>query len=97
MIRDVEKIRKENGWKPVRRTTPSESGSRSKKKSTNNETTKTNSNAAPMSNMGNIAAVLANPNLTPEQRMLKLQEELQLSGNSMNHQEQVKLQKEALK
>ncbi|XP_059099037.1 bromodomain adjacent to zinc finger domain protein 2B-like [Tigriopus californicus] len=97
MIRDVEKIRKENGWKPVRRTTPSESGSRSKKKSANVEASKPNSNAAPMSNMGNIAAVLANPNLTPEQRMLKLQEELQLSGNAMNHQEQVKLQKEALK
>ena len=74
MIEDVDRIRKENGWKPRKPAITPSTPSTSKSENT------------PM------------PSMTPEQKFLaRLQAELQLREQLAAHQEEQKLQKEALK
>ena len=111
MIADVDKIRKENGWKPIKRgndaanpvaslstasVTVTPTSTKTSKKS-KAEAKAAEAKAAKEQATAALAALAAT--LTPEQKlMLHLQEEMKnLSAQGMSAADQAKIQKEALK
>ena len=112
MIADVDKIRKENGWKPIKRgadaqtpvanlstasVTVTPTTTKASKKSSKAESKAAEAKAAKEQATAALAALAAT--LTPEQKlMLHLQEEMKnLSAQGMSAADQAKIQKEALK
>ncbi len=118
MLDDVDKIRKENGWKPLKRSFPPAPGEEKKapppKKAhlsspspapSSSSPTPVPSAASPASSSTAAAAAAAAaalssllPTMTPEQKMLaRLQAEIQLREQQAQRQEELRLQKEAMR
>lgn len=81
MLEDVDKIRRENGWKPRKKDVPTPTSS----------SASTTPSSTP-------AAVSSSEQMTPEQKILaRLQAEMMIREQAAQRQEELRLQKEALK